>query len=264
MYWQIVMLAVFQGIAEFLPVSSSGHLEMLSAFFGIAEDERFTLSIVLHAGTLCAMLVFYFREIIGIFIKKQYRIIAAVVIGSVPAGIGGVFIKLTDMDRYFHSVILVGVCFLITGVLLLMLRQCQKKEYEYVPLEKLPYESVLAIGLMQMVAILPGISRSGSTIFAGAKCRLNPEDNAKFSFFLAMAAIGGATLLEILSLLKEKGDISQGLTAGNYIVGFAVAGISGYLSLMLLLKLLKSRKLGWFSIYMFLAGTFTLIYNIWK
>lgn len=262
MEWQVISAAIFQGIAEFLPVSSSGHLEVLSTFFGIAEDERFTLSVVLHAGTLLSMLVFYAKEIFGILFEKKFRVIAAVIIGSIPAGIGGVFIKLTGMDSYFHNMTLVGVCFLFTGVLLLMLHKCQKKEIEYVPLEKMPYESALAIGFMQLVAVLPGISRSGSTIFAGAKCKLSPQDNAQFSFLLAIVAIGGASFLELLSVLNSREGIVRELSVENYITGFAVSALSGYLALTLLLKLLKSKKLGYFGIYMFLAGTFTLIYNI--
>ncbi len=263
-YLHIILMAVFQGIAEFLPISSSGHLEVLGAVFGIAPEERLTVSIVLHAGTLVSMLVFYFRNIIGIFLKKQWRIIGAVIVGSVPAGVAGVGLKLSGCDEIFHSLILVGCCFLITGILLLSLRKIQQKETEYIPLEKLPWKSVLFIGFIQMIAILPGISRSGSTIFAGAKCKLSPEDDAGFSFYLAMAAIGGASLIEFLSLLDKAEKVSSGLTAGHYAAGFLVSAVSGYLALVLLLKLLKSKKLGYFSIYMLLAGALTLIYSIWN
>ena len=258
-------MAVFQGIAEFLPISSSGHLELLGSIFGIADDERFTLSIVLHAGTLFAMLLFYFREIIMIFVKREWRVIAAVIIGSIPAGIGGIFIKISGMDEYFHNLGLVGGAFIITGILLICLRRIQQKEREYIPLAQLPMSSAFAIGIFQLIAILPGISRSGSTIFAGAKCRLSPEENARFSFFLAMAAIGGATLLEIMSLVKlgKDGEVLQEINIGAYIAGFIFASASGYLALTFLLKLLKSRKLGFFGIYMFFIGTLTLIYKIW-
>lgn len=262
-YLKIIFMAVFQGIAEFLPISSSGHLELLGAVTGVAEDERFFLSVVLHAGTLISMLAFYFREIIAVFVKKEWRLIAMVIAGSIPAGIGGIGIKVSGAEDFFHNLYLVGICFFITGGLLLALRKFQNNNIEAVPLVKLPWKSVLFIGLLQMIAILPGISRSGSTIFAGAKCRLSAEDNAKFSFFLAMAAIGGATLLEFLSLLKKTDFQSQGLTSGHYAVGFICAAVSGYIALTVLLKLLKSRKLGYFGIYMFFTGTLTLIYKIW-
>ncbi len=264
MYIQIIAMALFQGIAEFLPISSSGHLELLGALFNIREDERLTLSVILHAGTLFSMLVFYFKDIIAIFLKKQYRLIGLVIVGSVPAGLCGAAIKILNLERFFHNLYLVGICFILTGFLLYCLKKIQEKETEYVKLETMSFKSALWIGLMQAVAILPGVSRSGSTIFAGAKNKLQPEDNAKFSFFLAMAAIGGAALLEFLSLLGKTEDLSQGLSAGNYIAGFAVSFASGYLALSLLLKLLKSRKIGWFSIYLFLVGALTLILNIWK
>ena len=263
-YLHITLMALFQGVAEFLPISSSGHLEVLGTVFGIQESERFTLSIVLHAGTLFAMLIFYFRDILGIFLKKQWRTIGLVIAGSVPAGIGGVSLKLLNADEYFHSLYLVGGCFLVTGGLLAMLRRIQSRETEYIPLEKLSWKSVLFIGFLQMVAILPGISRSGSTIFAGAKCKLAPEDNAKFSFFLAMAAISGAVLLEIISLCGKIENNGTTLNITHYAAGFLLSLISGYLALSLLLKLLKSQKLGYFSIYMFLAGALTIIYNIWN
>lgn len=263
-YLQIVLLAIFQGVAEFLPISSSGHLELLGTVTGVAEEERFTLSIVLHAGTLFSMLIFYFREILAVFLKKNWRLIGMVIVGSVPAGIGGIAIKLSGGESLFHNLTLVGGCFCITGFLLLFLQKIQKQEIEYMPLVKLPWKSVVFIGFLQMVAILPGISRSGATIFAGAKCRLNPEEDAQFSFFLAMAAIGGATLLEILSLLKKTETISQSLGVEHFVVGFLFAAISGYAALTALLKLLKSRKLGYFCIYMFLVGTLTIVYSIWK
>lgn len=263
-YLQVVLMAVFQGIAEFLPISSSGHLELLGDFFGIAADNRFSLSVILHAGTLFAMLIFYFKDIIALFAKRRWRTIAAVIVGSIPAGIGGVTLKLSGADIYFHNLLLVGVCFIVTGILLAALRQTQKKEVEYIELEKLPWKSVIFIGILQMIAILPGISRSGSTIFAGAKCRLSPEENAKFSFFLGMAAIGGAALLEIISLLKGAEKSVDPFGAGHYAIGFFFSLISGYLALTLLLKLLKSGKLGFFGIYMFLAGALTIIYSIWN
>ena len=116
---------------------------------------------------------------------------------------------------------------------------------------------------MQMIAILPGISRSGATIFAGAKSRLSPDENARFSFFLAMAAIGGASLLEIIDLLKNKTSDVCSLGVGSYLLGFTVAALSGYLALSLLVRLLKSKRLGLFCFYMFLAGILTLIFDIY-
>lgn len=263
-YLHIIFMALFQGIAEFLPISSSGHLELIGALFGIAEDERFTLSIVLHAGTLFAMLAFYFKDIIALFIRRQWRIIGAVIIGSVPAGIGGIALKLTGAESYLHCLVLTGICFMITGILLWGLKNIQKKETEYTALEKIPYSSALFIGFLQMIAILPGISRSGSTIFAGAKCRLAPEDNAKFSFLLAMAAIGGAALLEIISCLGKVDEAAHNLNIVHYGTGFVVSALCGYLALTLLLKLLKSKKLGYFGFYMFIIGIATIIYGIIK
>ena len=137
-YLQIIMLAIFQGVAEFLPISSSGHLELLGAITGVAEDERFTLSIVLHAGTLFSMLIFYFREILAVFLKKNWRLIGMVIVGSVPAGIGGVAIKLSGTESLFHNLTVVGVCFCITGCLLLFLQKMQSRDMEYVPLVKFP------------------------------------------------------------------------------------------------------------------------------
>ena len=264
-YIQIIFMAVFQGVAEFLPISSSGHLELLGMLFGIAEDERFSLSILLHSGTLLAMLCFYFKDITGIFLKREWRTILLVIIGSIPAGVGGLFVKFSGMDEFFHEPFLLGSAFILTGFLLLSLRRIQQKEIEYVPLNAMSASSALAIGFLQLIAILPGVSRSGTTIFAGAKSRLSPDDNAKFSFYLAMAAIGGATLLEIVSLLmlKKGSEIILSMNTGLYAAGFLVSFASGYLALSLLVRLLKSKKLGLFCFYMFLAGILTLIFDIY-
>lgn len=260
-YVKIILMAIFQGAAEFLPISSSGHLEVLGTAFNIAEKDRFSLSIVLHCGTLFSMLCFYFKDVTGLFLQKKWKVILMVIIASIPAGIAGVCIKLAGIEeKYFHSLYLVGGAFIVTGVLLLLLRMMQKKETSYIPLEKISYSSALFIGVMQMFAIIPGISRSGSTIFAGAKSKLSPEENAAFSFFMAMAAIGGATLLEIISCVKSgKIAAASGLNISHYCVGLIFSFVSGYAALTVLLKLLKSKKLGFFGIYMFFAGTFTIL-----
>ena len=283
---KIVIMAIVQGIGEFLPISSSGHLLvagklLFSGSGGINEDELMTLTILLHAGTLLSILVI-FRRSIWEMLTDNYRLVFLLIVGSVPTGIIGVGIKFVTEKLYpglTGSLPLTGIGFLITGFLLLNFlgkknRMKMGSSIASAPKENEPQESSLKtvrsmtwfdafiIGIFQGIAVLPGISRSGTTIVGGILRKLTPEDSAIFSFLLAIPAIAGATLLEVLDFVKEE-DVE--LVDSNftfYLGGAIISFLIGLISLAYLMKWLKQGKLSWFAWWLFFIGTVSVIWGI--
>lgn len=261
--FKVGILAVFQGVAEFLPISSSGHLQVLQFLLGFDPESNIFLSVVLHAGTLLAIIVFYFLTLWEILVKRQFKLILAIIIGTIPAGLAGVGIKLSGLDDIiFTSLLVPAIGFLFTAFLLLyaLKGRTEEEENSALPLAEIPFTKALLIGIAQAVAITPGISRSGSTIAAGLKVNLKKADCARFSFLLAIPAIGGAMVLE----LKDLFSAPDAITSGDimvWIFGFIIAAVVGYFSLKLLLGMLQKGKLQYFAWYLLGASIFT--FGLW-
>ncbi len=261
--FKVGILAVFQGVAEFLPISSSGHLQVLQFLLGFDPESNIFLSVVLHAGTLLAIVVFYFLTLWEILVKRQFRLILAIIIGTIPAGLAGVGIKLSGLDDIiFTSLLVPAIGFLFTAFLLLyaLKGRTEEEENSALPLAEIPLTKALLIGIAQAVAITPGISRSGSTIAAGLKVNLKKVDCARFSFLLAIPAIGGAMVLELKDLFSAPGDITSG-DIMVWLFGFIIAAVVGYFSLKLLLGMLQKGKLQYFAWYLLGASIFT--FGLW-
>ena len=256
---QYIILAVIQGITEFLPVSSSGHLVLSGSLFGFTGSENLTLGILLHAGSLAAIVTFYFKTLVGFFKKDQLHLMGMVILGSVPAGVAGVALELSGVNTaLFSNPAAVGLCLWITATVLRFTSKpslCAKGEP--VELKKITVKQTLFIGFAQMFAILPGISRSGSTIATGVLSGVKREDAATFSFLLATPAICGAILLEILKAFKS-GFAIQGNSAA-LVVAVIVSAATSYGALKLLVNIVKRGKLVWFSWYLYAAGAVTLL-----
>lgn len=264
----VIILAAAQGVAEFLPVSSSGHLLVLGNWFGFDAEANMTLNVVLHAGTLLAIVVFYFKHLLSILLeKKRRRLIALVIAGSVPAAVVGVGLKLSGWEeKIFSSPWVAAIGFIVTATVLGCIFGFpgrSKSEIiepeDALTAEKLSFGKALLIGCAQAVAITPGISRSGSTISAGVLCRMRKSDAAEFSFLLAIPAIGGAALLELLDFIKNS---QNGIANGEIFtlsLGFVVSAIVGYAALAGLIALLKKGKLGYFSYYLYIAALIVLV-----
>ena len=261
---KVIALAVFQGIAEFLPISSSGHLALLGNLLNINPEANFVLAVILHMGTLTAIIAFYFKDIITIIFKWQWSIIWRLVVATIPVGIVGVIIKLLDPEsQLFNNLYLVAICFFVTAVMLFSLKKEKLNANSNTEIQSLPLKKVLFVGIMQAVAILPGISRSGSTIFGGLKSGLSDKESAKFSFLLGAAAIGGASLLEIADIFKQAETLNLNSHALiNLFAGFAVSGVVGYFALKILLKVLGKGKIEYFSYYLFVMSLITLLIAI--
>ena len=266
----VLILAVAQGVAEFLPVSSSGHLLVLGSWFGFDAEKNMTLNVVLHAGTLLAIVVFYFKKLLSILLEPARRkLIWLVIAGSVPAAVVGIALKVSNLDNVIFASPWVAVAgFVITATLLLVVFglpwKINNSEDNGVPLEKMSLKQSLLIGCCQAVAILPGISRSGSTISAGVLGKLRKADAAEFSFLLAIPAIGGAALLELKDMLKSSAAAYSSSDIALYAVGFAASSIVGYAALAGLIAMLRRGKLGYFACYLYLAALVVAIVQIIK
>ncbi len=259
----VFLLALVQGVTEFLPVSSSGHLAVLGDLFGFRESDALSLGIVLHAGSLTAIVVVYFRELWKFLRPERLHLLLMLVIGTIPAGVAGVLLKHWGWDKMlFGDMLIVGCGFLITGAVLRLTGRARltarSESSSATTLEKISWRQALIIGFAQMVAVTPGISRSGSTISAGVLCGLERTAAATFSFLLAIPVIGGATLLEMVKLCSSSGS-ENGVAVPVLMTGFAVSAVVSFGALTLLLRIIRRGKLYWFSWYMFLLGALVIL-----
>jgi undecaprenyl-diphosphatase len=241
---QSLILGIVQGITEFLPISSSGHLVLMQKFFNITEPPIF-FDTLIHFATLLAIF-FYLRKYIFLIIKnikekKNQKIVGLVVLATIPVVIVGFLIK-DKIDKVFNSLSLLFVTFFITAIILFFTKffvQGQKN------IENNNWLNALFIGIFQAFAILPGVSRSGSTISAGLFSGLKREDAFKFSFLMAIPAIFGAMVLQVFEINSE--SLADGFLV-NF-VGFLTALIFGFLSLKILEKITAKGKLHYFAFY---------------
>lgn len=253
--FQVIILAVLQGLTEFLPVSSSGHLLIAQNFFGF-RNVPLAFDVLLHLGSLTAILFFFKREIIGFFLtdgishkgkggEEKRKIVFSIFVGSLPAVFAGLFLQ-GKIELYFESQKILGFCFLVSALLLFSTKLVGKKPKK--ELTEIKLGDSLKVGFAQALAILPGISRSGATIAVGLWSGFSFITAFTFSFFLAIPAIGGAFLLELPQVVTQSGGWQLGL------VGLLVAGVTSYFSLKLLKNLLAKEKLFWLGGYCLLIG----------
>ena len=264
-YAHMIVLAVLQGITEFLPISSDGHLAVCENLFGITEG-GLLVTIVLHAGSLNAIAVYYFMELLSLLRPEKWKAILLLFVGTIPAGVIGVLLKKTGVaDQLNSSMLAAGLGFLATGSVLLWGAK-RKLADQTRPYTSLSIGEAVWIGFAQAVAILPGVSRSGCTISTGLRRGLNGVEAASFSFLLAVPAIGGATFLQLLDVVKavKKGaDPLQGLAFAPLALGFVISAVVSYFALAVLIKVLKKGKLAVFSYYCLTLGTVVTVWGLW-
>ena len=248
---EVTLLSVLQGIAEFLPISSSGHLVLGKGLLGM-QEMGMRIDIFLHVGTLIAIFAFYFAVIRRILVNLEWSYMLKVVVSAVPAGIVGVLFK-DQLEAAFASPKMVGGALIFTGIVLTATKFLPKGDKD------VSFLRALWMGLAQAVAILPGVSRSGMTLAAARASKVEAARSAEFSFLMSAPPIAGAALLELMKSLKDFGatettEVPWGLT----IYGCVLAAVVGYFSLKLLLKSLKGRWFWLFGPYCILAGALAL------
>lgn len=267
---QAIIIGIVQGLTEFLPISSSGHLVLVPEIMGVKSSLAFDT--VLHVGTLVAVVTYFWSDIVhmirsfissltdipggnfreGIEEDPFKRLAWMVIIGTIPAGLAGVLFK-DFFESLFNSITAVGFFLIVTGLLLWGSERISARIKEKLPVEKLGVRDSLIIGGAQALAIAPGISRSGATISAGLFLGFERELAARYSFLLSIPAILGAALIQVK-------DISAGLDllGASMIAGFIASAVSGYIAIKFLLKLIRERDLYVFAYYCFALGLLIL------
>ena len=260
-YLEALILGLLQGLTEYLPVSSSGHLAIASALFGVEGEENLTFTIAVHIATVLSTLVILWKEIAWIFkvlfkfkMNHETRYALNILVSMIPVGIVGVFFK-DEVEAIFGSgLLIVGIMLLVTASLLAF-------SYYYKPRVKqeISIADAFVIGLAQAVAVLPGLSRSGSTIATGLLLGDSKEKLAQFSFLMVIPPILGEALLDGMDILKGSASGASDISLGALIIGFAAAFIAGCLACKWMINIVRKGKLVYFAIYCAVVGIATLI-----
>ena len=260
-YVRVMILAVVQGIAEFLPISSSGHLVIIGELLRPGEPvegEAMTLNIVLHVGTLGSIFVVYFDRLKRLLLERDWQLCAAIVIASIPAGIIGICFK-KKLEPMFESAWVAGFGLLVTATLLILSQRVPSGQFSD---RKLPWLVAFIVGCFQAVALVPGISRSGSTISGGLLSGMQRESAGTFSFLIAIVAVGGAALLDSVKLLRPAEPHPAGIPAGALLLGMVISFVVGVVALRLLLQLISKQRLHYFGYYCLFAGSATILWKL--
>lgn len=249
-------MGVVQGLTEFLPVSSSGHLVAARELLGVAPPSDVSFEVAVHAGTLIAVLIFYRKKIISILNQAWSgdgygrNWIVWIVVGTIPAGVIGILIK-DDIEKLFSDITLVGAAWIFTAILLFL---GERLAHVKVNGELIGIWRAIIIGCAQAVALIPGVSRSGSTISTGMLTGVDKRSAVDFAFILSIPAIGGALLLTVKDWMD--GSVIFGLP---HLAGGIVACISGYWAIIVLLKVVTRGKMVFFAGYCALAGIIAIV-----
>jgi len=246
-----ILWGLIQGLTEFLPISSSGHLVLIPALLG-REGPDLATSAMLHLGTLVAVLVYYRTDVMQMarFDRSGRRLLTLIAIGTIPAVVLGLAFK-SKIEELTEDPRAVAIFLILTGVVLLATMLLRPGRRGVTDLD--PKDAGL-IGLAQALALIPGVSRSGMTISAGLARGMDPVEAARFAFLLGIPAIAGAGLLSMADLVSE----GTGITA-SIIVGTIVAGVAGYFAIALLIRILTQVGLAPFGVYCVLVGGFSLV-----
>lgn len=262
---QSAILGIVQGLAEFLPISSSGHLEICQHLMGLSENSSamMLLTVLLHAGTLVAVAVVFWEDWVGI-LKNLFRskLLGLLFIASLPALAAAVLLG-DALDSLFGSGF-IGLAFLITALFLVLTEWVSKRmQARKTPLqEEVGLRHAVIMGVMQAVAILPGVSRSGSTLLGGIASGVKREKAAKFSFMMSAPAILGSLLVEGKNAWESGAFAIIAQNALPVIIGVLFAAVSGYLAIRYMLKLINRISFNWFALYVGILGVTVIVLQL--
>ena len=260
---QALILGLVQGLTEYLPVSSSGHLAIGSYLFGLEGEENLAFTVAVHVATVLSTLVILWKEIDWIFrglfkceMNDETRYVINIIISMIPVGIVGVFFKNTVEEIFGSGLVIVGCMLLVTAALLTF-------SYFAKPRQKstIGWRDALIIGIAQACAVMPGLSRSGSTIATGLLLGNKKETLAQFSFLMVIPPILGEALLDVVKAVKGE-EAFGGIDVLPLTVGFLAAFVSGCLACKWMINIVKKGKLIYFGIYCAIAGVVTLICSL--
>ena len=278
MEWlQALIMGIFQGLTEFLPVSSSGHLALAGSILGVQDpDQILTFTIAVHVATVCSTLVILWKQVAWIFkglfktgnaivpstygiksLNEEQNYVLAIIISMIPIGIVGFCFK-DQIEEYFSSLMVVGVCLLVTACLLSFSYFSKPKTKEHISMV-----DAFVIGIAQAFAALPGLSRSGSTIGTGLLLGNKKEKMAQFSFLMVIPPILGEALLDIKKMMEQGvQEAMSGISPLALVVGFLAAFVTGCLACKWMINIVKKGKLIYFAIYCAIVGLATIIWQL--
>lgn len=267
MSWlEALILGIVQGLTEFLPVSSSGHLEIGHALLGTSGEENLLFAVLVHTATVLATLLVLWREVTQLFKgtftslqwNKEKDYVAKILVSMIPVFVVGVFFK-DQVESFFGSgLLLVGVCLLITACLLALSEWLQKKRNNAG--HEVTYKDAFIIGIAQACAVLPGLSRSGTTIATGLLRGVKKESVAQFSFLMVLIPILGEAFLDLLKLLN--GELTVSLGVAPAVVGFVAAFVTGCFACKFMIEIVRRQRLIWFAIYCAIVGIAAIISTV--
>lgn len=255
-WFQSLVLGLIQGLTEFLPVSSSGHLELGKFLFGINPEANFYFSVAVHGATVLSTIVVLWQEI-SLLVRGAFKFkwneetqyVFKIIVSMIPVGIAGLFLKEIVEDYFTGNMVALGIQFLISALFLFMALIIKPKE------RSITYFDAFIIGIAQAIAILPAVSRSGATIATGMMIGNKKSEIAKFSFLMVLVPILGANIVE----LKAGGSSLEGTSFIVIFIGFITAFISGYFACKLMINLVKKGRLVWFAVYCVAIGVFSIL-----
>ena len=272
-YFEAVILGLVQGLAEFLPISSSGHLALLQQWFGIDENKVLLFAVLLHVGTLISVFIVYWKDIweliveLCLTIKDLFtgkglrleerpvrKLGVMIIVATIPTAIIGLLFN--DLfDKLYTSVLPIGIGLIITGFLLILAERTGNSSRG---IDRMNFRNALFIGTVQGIAICPGISRSGSTLFGSLICNLDRKFAVKFVFLISIPSILGSAVMEAPDAIKAGLDMAQ---LGPVLVGMIVAAVSGLIAIKTMIKIVSDKKLSYFSYYVWALGAAVVIYS---
>lgn len=273
-YIQAAILGIVQGLAEFLPISSSGHLALLQYFFGVEADSVLLFTVMMHVGTLVSVFIIYRKDIWALILElidtikdictgKGPRINAnpmrrmgfMIIVATIPTALIGLFFE-DFFESLYASIVSIAIGLIFTGIILLVAERMGKSANG--PME-MKWRHAVFIGVMQGIAICPGVSRSGSTLFGSLISGLKREFAVEFVFLISIPSILGSVVLEMPKALAEGMDASM---AGPLVLGVVLSAISGIFAIKAMIKVVSNKRLIGFTIYVWIVAAFVLGYSL--
>ena len=267
MSWlEALILGIVQGLTEFLPVSSSGHLEIGHALLGTSGDDNLSFAVLVHAATVLSTLVVLWREVAQLFVgtfttpkwNNEKNYVAKIFVSMIPVFVVGIFFKEEVEALFGNGLLLVGICLLVTALLLALSEWLQKERQTKG--HEVGFKDAFIIGIAQACAVLPGLSRSGTTIATGLLCGVKKESVAQFSFLMVLIPILGEALLDGIKIVQ--GEVTSELEIIPAVVGFLAAFVTGCLACRFMLEVVRRQRLIWFSLYCAIIGTTAIIATV--
>ena len=275
-YFKAIILGLVQGLAEFLPISSSGHLALLQGLFGIEGESVLLFAVLLHVGTLVSVFICYWKDISelvvelfitikDIFTGKGLRLNerpvrklgVMIIVATIPTAVIGVLFN--DLfESFYSSFVAIGTGFIVTGVLMFLAERMGSANRG---IEQMNFRNALFIGILQGVAICPGVSRSGSTLIGGLTTGLRREFAVKFAFLISIPSILGSVVLEVPDAVKAGLDTA---IIGPVAAGMLVAAVSGIIAIKGMIKIVSGKKLSYFSYYVWILGVITIALGVFS